>query len=66
MLARRDKVGFEPPQTTWLSSKPFRARFIEGVLLDPKASGSRPLLRCDRTRSPRRDMARRRSALAGH
>jgi asparagine synthase (glutamine-hydrolysing) len=36
VLDRRDKVGFEPPQKTWLSSEPFRAAIGE-VLLDPKA-----------------------------
>ena len=36
VLARRDKVGFEPPQARWLREPDFRAR-IEEVLLDPAA-----------------------------
>ena len=31
-----DKVGFEPPQKTWLETEPFRAAIAE-VLLDPRA-----------------------------
>ena len=38
VLDRRDKVGFEPPQKTWLQDKRFRA-FIGDVLLDPTARG---------------------------
>lgn len=34
ILARRDKVGFEPPQATWLT-EPAALRRIEDVLLDP-------------------------------
>jgi asparagine synthase (glutamine-hydrolysing) len=36
ILARRDKVGFEPPQATWLAQPAFRNR-IRDVLLDPAA-----------------------------
>jgi asparagine synthase (glutamine-hydrolysing) len=36
VLARRDKVGFEPPQARWLRVPGFRARIGE-VLLDPAA-----------------------------
>ena len=36
VLARRDKVGFEPPQGRWLREPGFRARIGE-VLLDPAA-----------------------------
>jgi asparagine synthase (glutamine-hydrolysing) len=36
VLARRDKVGFEPPQARWLREPGFRAR-IADVLLDPAA-----------------------------
>jgi Asparagine synthase len=36
VLARRDKVGFEPPQAAWLREPGFRAR-IGDVLLDPAA-----------------------------
>jgi len=36
VLARRDKVGFEPPQARWLREPGFRARIGE-VLLDPAA-----------------------------
>jgi asparagine synthase (glutamine-hydrolysing) len=36
VLARRDKVGFEPPQALWLREPGFRARIGE-VLLDPAA-----------------------------
>jgi hypothetical protein len=41
VLARRDKVGFEPPQAAWLREPGFRARIGE-VLLDP-AAGARGL-----------------------
>ena len=33
MLARRDKVAFEPPEASWLASEPWRERLAE-VLLD--------------------------------
>jgi asparagine synthase (glutamine-hydrolysing) len=36
VLARRDKVGFEPPQAQWLGSEAGRAWAAE-VLLDPRA-----------------------------
>ncbi len=36
ILARRDKVGFEPPQQRWLSTTPAIAR-VRDVLLDPAA-----------------------------
>jgi asparagine synthase (glutamine-hydrolysing) len=36
LLARRDKVGFEPPQQRWLETTAFRDRIGE-VLLDPRA-----------------------------
>jgi asparagine synthase (glutamine-hydrolysing) len=36
VLDRRDKVGFEPPQKTWLQDERFRA-FIGEVLLDGRA-----------------------------
>jgi asparagine synthase (glutamine-hydrolysing) len=36
VLARRDKIGFEPPQELWLRKPGFRARIGE-VLLDPAA-----------------------------
>src|SRR5215211_1145986 len=36
VLERRDKVGFEPPQRTWLNEDAFRRR-IADVLLDPSA-----------------------------
>jgi asparagine synthase (glutamine-hydrolysing) len=36
VLERRDKVGFEPPQKTWLQDERFRT-FIADVLLDPRA-----------------------------
>jgi asparagine synthase (glutamine-hydrolysing) len=36
ILARRDKVGFEPPQARWLREPGFRAHIGE-VLLDPAA-----------------------------
>ena len=36
VLARRDKVGFEPPQREWLQQPAFRERIAE-VLLDPAA-----------------------------
>ena len=36
VLARRDKVGFEPPQARWLDAPGFRERIAE-VLLDPCA-----------------------------
>jgi asparagine synthase (glutamine-hydrolysing) len=36
VLDRRDKVGFEPPQKTWLQDERFR-KFIGEVLLDPRA-----------------------------
>ena len=36
VLDRRDKVGFEPPQATWLNDTRFR-RLIGDVLLDPIA-----------------------------
>jgi asparagine synthase (glutamine-hydrolysing) len=36
VLARRDKVGFEPPQQLWLNDGRFR-EFIADVLLDPRA-----------------------------
>ena len=38
LLARRDKVGFEPPQARWLESQGFRAR-IGDLLLDEPARG---------------------------
>ncbi|HWC26820.1 MAG TPA: asparagine synthase (glutamine-hydrolyzing) [Solirubrobacteraceae bacterium] len=38
VLARRDKVGFEPPQTAWLHDGAVRARIAE-VVLDPAARG---------------------------
>jgi asparagine synthase (glutamine-hydrolysing) len=38
VLRRRDKVGFEPPQKTWLEDERFRA-LVGDVLLDPKARG---------------------------
>ena len=40
VLARRDKVAFEPPEASWLASEPWRERLAE-VLLDPstKAGG---------------------------
>jgi asparagine synthase (glutamine-hydrolysing) len=37
VLARRDKVGFEPPQAAWLREPGFRA-LIGAVLLDPAAA----------------------------
>jgi asparagine synthase (glutamine-hydrolysing) len=40
VLARREKVGFEPPQARWLAAPALRRR-AEDVLLDPGAS---PLL----------------------
>jgi asparagine synthase (glutamine-hydrolysing) len=36
VLNRRDKVGFEPPQQTWLNDEGFR-RSIGEILLDPRA-----------------------------
>ena len=36
VLDRTDKIGFEPPQKTWLETEPFRAAIAE-VLLDPRA-----------------------------
>jgi asparagine synthetase B (glutamine-hydrolysing) len=36
ILARRDKVGFEPPQAQWLCQPEFRERICD-VLLDPVA-----------------------------
>jgi asparagine synthase (glutamine-hydrolysing) len=36
VLARTDKVGFEPPQRRWLNEQPVRERIAE-VLLDPAA-----------------------------
>jgi hypothetical protein len=36
ILARRDKVGFEPPQARWLAEPVFREHIRE-VLLDPIA-----------------------------
>jgi asparagine synthase (glutamine-hydrolysing) len=36
VLARRDKVGFEPPQAQWLETPAFRSRIAE-VLLDPQS-----------------------------
>jgi asparagine synthase (glutamine-hydrolysing) len=36
ILARRDKVGYEPPQACWLAQDAVRARVAE-VLLDPAA-----------------------------
>jgi asparagine synthase (glutamine-hydrolysing) len=39
VLARRDKVGFEPPQAQWLGSQTGRAWAAE-VLLDPAARDS--------------------------
>jgi asparagine synthase (glutamine-hydrolysing) len=38
VLARRDKVGFEPPQARWLAEPAFRER-IRDTLLDPVARG---------------------------
>jgi asparagine synthase (glutamine-hydrolysing) len=38
ILARRDKVGYEPPQARWFSEPAFVARIRE-VLLDPRARG---------------------------
>lgn len=37
ILARRDKVGFEPPQAQWLATDAWRAR-IADVLLDPSST----------------------------
>ncbi len=39
VLARRDKVGFEPPQARWLGSEAGRA-WAADVLLDPRARQS--------------------------
>jgi asparagine synthase (glutamine-hydrolysing) len=36
VLDRTDKIGFEPPQKTWLATESFRAVIAE-VLLDPRA-----------------------------
>jgi asparagine synthase (glutamine-hydrolysing) len=36
VLDRRDKIGYEPPQRSWLDAPAFRQRIRE-VLLDPKA-----------------------------
>jgi asparagine synthase (glutamine-hydrolysing) len=36
ILARRDKVGFDPPQAQWLADAGFRA-LVGDVLLDPAA-----------------------------
>jgi hypothetical protein len=41
VLDRRDKIGYEPPQATWLVEPRFRER-IQEILLDP-ASRSRGL-----------------------
>ena len=38
MLARHDKVAFEPPQAQWLSTPAWRER-IAAVLLDPGTLG---------------------------
>ena len=49
VLARRDKVGFEPPQAQWLGSETGRAWAAE-VLLDPAARGERDRRRRRRSR----------------
>ena len=65
ILARRDKVGFEPPQARWLAEPAFRERIAE-VLLDRRGARPRPVRRRgDRRGRPRRPVARQRRDLAG-